>query len=113
LQAGDIKLLSFNNFTATISWKMTEEKILTLHPLGKSGKNILKEKYDVIKATIITALHGRELSHNELTAQIVAGLTGKFEGNIGWYTETVKLDLEARGLIIRTSDKPQKYKLSA
>jgi hypothetical protein len=38
-------------------------------------------------------------------------LTGKFSGNISWYGETVKLDLEARKILGRTSDKPQKYRL--
>jgi hypothetical protein len=28
---------------------MAEEKILTKHPLGKSGKNISKQKYDKLK----------------------------------------------------------------
>ena len=31
---------------------MEEEKILTLHPQGKKGVNILKRRYDVIKAYI-------------------------------------------------------------
>jgi hypothetical protein len=37
-------------------------------------------------------------------------LDGKFSGNISWYAETVKLDLEARRIIERTSSKPQKYR---
>jgi hypothetical protein len=28
---------------------MAEEKILTKHPLGKSGKNIDKQKYETLK----------------------------------------------------------------
>ena len=35
-----------------------------------------------------------------------------FEGNVNWYGETVKLDLEARRVIARTATKPQKYRLS-
>ena len=31
---------------------------------------------------------------------IVADQKGKFKGSIGWYYTTVKLDLEARGIII-------------
>ena len=37
----------------------------------------------------------------------------KFYGSIAWYAETVKLDLEARKLIERTSSKPQKYRLKS
>lgn len=91
---------------------MIEEKILTRHPLNKSGKSISKQKYDIIKKSIITALGDRELTHSELTSHVVEALTGKFDGNISWYTETVKLDLEAGKIIARTSSKPQKYKLA-
>jgi hypothetical protein len=91
---------------------MAEEKILTRHPLNQSGKSISKQKYDAIKGSIITALRDSELTHTELTNRVVDALTGSFDGNISWYTETVKLDLEACKIITRTSSKPQKYKLA-
>lgn len=90
---------------------MTGEKILTRHPLGKSGKNIDKQKYETLKKAIISALRNKELTHTELFDQLNKNLKGKFSGNIGWYGETVKLDLEARKTIERTSSKPQKYRL--
>ena len=91
---------------------MTEEKILTKHPLGKSGKNISTLNYGTIKQAILEALQKKELTHTELTNEVIRSLKGKFEGNISWYTETVKLDLEARKIIERTSTKPQKYRLA-
>jgi hypothetical protein len=42
---------------------MKEEKILTKHPLGKSGKNIDKQKYETLKKAILSALRNKELSH--------------------------------------------------
>jgi hypothetical protein len=90
---------------------MKVEKILTKHPLGKSGKNIDKQKYETQKRAILSALRGRELSHTELFKRLNTNLKGKFSGNISWYGETVKLDLEARKIIERTSAKPQKYRL--
>jgi len=36
----------------------------------------------------------------------------KFEGGVQWYGETVKLDLEARKLVERTNNKPEKYRLT-
>ena len=90
---------------------MTEEKILTKHPLGKSGKNISREKYDALKGAILAALQGKELTHTELFGRLNHGLKGKFPGNISWYAETVKLDLEARKIIERTSAKPPKYRV--
>jgi len=89
---------------------MTEEKILTKHPLGKSGKNISKQKYETLKKAILSALRGKQLTHTELFKQLNKSLKGKFSGNTSWYGETVKLDLEARQIVERTSSKPQKYR---
>lgn len=91
---------------------MPEEKIMTLHPQPeKTGRNIDLSKYDLLKATMLQALKPKPLTHTELMAAMNQQLTGTFTGSIGWYSETVKLDLEARKLIERTTDKPQKYKL--
>ncbi len=92
---------------------MTEEKILTKHPLGKSGKNIDRQKYETLKKAIVSTLENKELTHTELFTRLNKSLKGKFSGNISWYAETVKLDLEARKIIERTSAKPQKYRLKA
>ena len=87
------------------------KKILTKHPLGKSGKNIDKQKYETLKEAILSALKNKELTHTELFDWLNKALKSKFSGNISWYGETVKLDLEARKIIERTSSKPQKYRL--
>jgi hypothetical protein len=92
---------------------MKEEKILTKHPLGKSGKNISKQKYETLKKAIVSALQNKELTHTELFDKVNRSLKGKFSGNINWYAETVKLDLEARKTVQRTSSKPQKYRLKS
>jgi uncharacterized protein (DUF2461 family) len=85
-------------------------KILTKHPLGKNGKNIDKQKYETLKKAILSALQNKELTHTELFNQLNKSLKSKFSGNVSWYAETVKLDLEARKIIERTSSKPQKYR---
>lgn len=92
---------------------MAEEKILTKHPLGKTGRNISREKYDVIKATILSALKTKDLTHTELFDELNERLKNKFPGNISWYGETVKLDLEANKIIERSSSKLQKYRLTS
>ena len=89
---------------------MPDEKILTKHPLGKSGKNINRQKYETLKKAILSALQSKELTHSELFNTLNKTLKNKFSGNISWYGETVKLDLEARKVIERTSSKPQKYR---
>ena len=90
---------------------MSDEKILTKHPQGKSGRNISKKTYEMFKKIFLQVLTGKELTHNELFDSFNKRLTKKFNGNINWYAETVKLDLEARGIIERTAYSPQKYRL--
>jgi hypothetical protein len=90
---------------------MAEGKILTRHPLGKSGKNISKQKYDELKEAILSALKNKQLTHTELFSHLNKSLKGRFSGNISWYGETVKLDLEARKMIERTPSKPEKYRV--
>ncbi len=91
---------------------MTEEKILTKHPdKNKSGRRIEKQKYDAVKKAMLSILRGKELTHAALFDNLEDKLRGKFDGNIGWYGETLKLDLEARKIIERTKSKRAKYRL--
>ena len=92
---------------------MTEGKIQTKHPAGKTGRSISREKYDAVKGALVGALRGHELTHTELMATLQRKLRKTFDGNISWYGETVKLDLEARRVLERTDSKPQRYRLRA
>lgn len=91
--------------------KKTAEKIQLRHPQGKHGVNIDQKKYESMKQAMLSILRGKELTHDELFGKLDKRLKGKFEGNISWYAEGVKLDLEARKIIERTSSKPQKYRM--
>jgi hypothetical protein len=90
-----------------------EEKILTLHPEGKKGKNIFRRKYDITRECLsgIFAVHP-EISHKELTRLSKERLSGKLEGNASWYMETVLLDLIAKGSIQKITAKPVKLKIT-
>ncbi len=90
-----------------------ETKILTLHPQGKAGVNIDKPKYDQIRGAIVDSLNAHGvMSFKELTAAVQSALKGRFQGSIPWYVTTVKLDLEARGVIERIpGKKPQQLQL--
>lgn len=90
---------------------MADGKVLTRHPQGKSGRSISKRSYDAMRGAILSALREGELTHAELMARVGRGLRGKFSGNVSWYAETVKLDLEARKTIERTTSRPQRYRL--
>jgi hypothetical protein len=84
-----------------------EERILTLHPEGKKGVNISKSKYEITRECLLGIfVEFPEISHKDLTRLSKERLHGKFEGNAGWYMETVLLDLMARRTIKKTGDKP-------
>lgn len=93
---------------------MPEEKVMTLHPdEGKSGVNISKQKYDDMRSAILKALEEEdEPTFSELGDDVGRQLEGHFDGSIGWYFTTVKLDLEARGVIERVKgSRPQRIRL--
>ncbi len=84
----------------------SQYRIKTLHPEGKEGVNIEREKYDLIRCTILSVLDGRnQLSFNELRDEIKFRIGRDLKGSV---IEMVKLDLEARGEIERIpGSKPQ------
>ena len=85
--------------------------VSTKHPLGKRNKPVDKRDYETFRAAILSALRRNELTHTELLNELSSSLKGKFTGNVGWHLMVVKLDLEARKVIERTSSSPQKYRL--
>jgi hypothetical protein len=89
-------------------------KIQTLHPQpGKTNKNISRDKYNFIRENVLAVLGKKELTHPELMEALSQRVKDNFEGNVQWYGETVKLDLEARKVIERTKTKPEKYRVIA
>lgn len=92
-----------------------DEKVLTLHPEGKQGVNISKDKYDAVREAIVNSLAARgEMGFWELVEQVRSTLEGRFDGSINWYVTTVKLDLEARGVVERLPGSgPQRLRLVA
>jgi len=81
---------------------LDDTKILTLHPQGKKGVNILRSRYDTIKNFIVKTIEKhKEIAYEELNDLAVNELSESFDGKVVWYVVTVKLDLEARGIIER------------
>jgi hypothetical protein len=88
---------------------------MTRHPdKDKQGVNISREKYELMRETIISILNaGGDSTFAELAAQVETQLEGRFDGSIRWYYTTVKLDLEARGVLERTGQgSPQRIRLT-
>lgn len=97
---------------ATVKKKAPAELIQTLHPdKAKTNKRISLEKYTFIKTHLLAVLKKTSLTHTELMEALYQRVKDDFEGGVQWYGETVKLDLEARGLIERTGKKPELYRL--
>lgn len=90
------------------------ERIMTLHPEGKQGVNIEKEKYDVVRQAIIAALQANQpQTFSGLEQAVSAQLAGNFDGSVSWYFTTVKLDLEARQVVARVPNtRPQQLRLT-
>jgi len=86
---------------------MDEEKVLTLHPQGKKGRSIDRQKYELTRLAILQCLEKEDMTQDELVLCVVQRLENKFEGSKGWYMESVKLDLEARQVIERYKAQPR------
>lgn len=89
-------------------------KILLKHPEGKKAVSIDALKYDMVKNSVLNYLHeNRGVTQSEIVAAVQKDFKAKkikFEGSLPWYTEWVKLDLEARKQIKRdTKSTPQTY----
>lgn len=89
------------------------DRILTLHPDGKEGVNISSQKYEMIRDAILSSLADHEqLTFQKLIDSVREKVEKTFEGSIPWYVTTIKLDLEARGMILCKRGKgPQKIVL--
>ncbi len=91
------------------------EKIETLHPdPDKSGVNIDRGKYEQMRTAILDAIRKEPgITFAALTEAVGEQLAGGFEGSVSWYLTTVKLDLEARGLVERMPGRgPQRLQLA-
>ncbi|GAB5490667.1 MAG: hypothetical protein Phog2KO_08820 [Phototrophicaceae bacterium] len=88
------------------------ERIMTLHPQGKKGVHIAKAKYDAVKDAILNILEEQEIVIFSELMELVGEKLPNFDGSIGWYTTSVKLDLEARDIIERLGNSsPQQIRL--
>jgi hypothetical protein len=83
---------------------------------GKGGTRVSAEKYEIIRKAILKAVPKTKagIAFGDLPKAVEKHL-GRADrakiGSIPWYVTTVKLDLEARGLIERVPEaKPQRLR---
>lgn len=95
----------------------TPEMVEALHPEGKSPTRVNKASYDAYRGAILDCLKphpdGRTLA--DLEIDLLDAVPEQFHSPSGgcmWWLMTVKLDLEARGLVERVPGaKPQRLRL--
>ena len=80
------------------------EKVQTLHPAGKRGVNIDRQKYESMRKALLRVIpkNARGVAFGDLPALVSPRLDRAAyppEASVPWYLVTVKQDLEARGLI--------------
>jgi len=97
---------------------VTDERITMMNPnTGRDDTRIRVAMYEPVKAAILGALTEKgEVAFKDLRAEVEHRTPAELWENAspGWYTTTVKLDLEARGLIERIAGvRPQTVRLSA
>ena len=80
---------------------------------NKQGVNIDGKKYKQIEQAILKVLSKeKEVEFKTLSTAVEKKLNEPFEGSIPWYTTTVKLDMETRGIIKRVpGSRPQRLQL--
>ncbi len=86
---------------------------MTLHPAGKQGVNIDRSKYDTVRQAIEETLRAQPgTTFGELTDAVNRRIGDSFDGSVAWYVVSVKLDLEARGVLERVDGRsPQRLRL--
>ena len=79
------------------------ERILTLHPEGKQGVRITRDKYDDMRRALLRVIPRRKagVPFGALVAAVEPELKTEIwtDASLKWYVVTVKQDLEARGHI--------------
>ena len=94
----------------------TDDRITMRNPnTGRDDTRIQRAMYDPVRAAILDAIgETGELDFRDLRDEVERRTPPAMweDASVGWYTTTVKLDLEARGEIERIPRaKPQRLRL--
>lgn len=92
--------------------KATSAKTNTTHPRTGTGMQIDSAIYKPVKAAILQCLKGSPgKTFTELTDGVVSIIRKKmpdFKKSIPWYTITIRLDLETKGIVETFTQKGKK-----
>jgi hypothetical protein len=88
------------------------DKTIVTHPVTKTERRFDSSVYEPFKAAIIQSLKGSKgKTFTELTDDVVKIIRRKmpaFKGSIPWYTISIRLDLETRGVVETFTEKGKK-----
>ena len=92
--------------------KSKRGKTIVTHPVTGTERKFDSNVYDPFKAAIIESLKGSKgKTFSELTDDVVRIIRKKmpgFKGSIPWYTISIRLDLETRGIVETFTEKGKK-----
>ncbi|HSU29497.1 MAG TPA: hypothetical protein VLJ68_14015 [Chitinophagaceae bacterium] len=94
------------------SKKTKPVKTTTTHPVTRRERKMDAAIYDAVKAAINKSLKGSKgktftALTNDVKATIRKTMPG-FKGSVPWYTISVRLDMETRGLVETFTEKGKK-----
>ncbi len=88
-------------------------KIVVTHPRTGTERKVDKVIYEQVKVAICQSLKGSKgKTFTELTDDVVKIIRKKipdFKGSVPWYTISIRLDLETRGIVETFTDKGKKW----
>ena len=88
------------------------KRVTTTHPRTGSQFNISAEIYEPFKTAILQSLKGSKgKTFTELTDDVVSIIKKKmpdFKKSIPWYTISIRLDLETKGIVETFTEKGKK-----
>ena len=92
--------------------KAAAGKIIVTHPATGTERKFDTAIYEPVKAAILQSLEGSKgKTFTELTDDVVKIIRKKmpgFKGSVPWYTISIRLDLETRGLVETFTEKGKK-----
>ena len=87
-------------------------KTIVTHPVTGTERKFDSKIYEPVKAAILQSLKGSKgKTFTELSDDVVRIIKKKmpeFKGSIPWYTISVRLDLETRGIVETITEKGKK-----
>lgn len=90
----------------------TSKKVIVTHPRTGTERKFDPAIYEPVKAAILQSLKGSKgKTFTELTDEVVKIIRKKMPGfkkSIPWYTISIRLDLETRGMVEAFTEKGKK-----